>query len=56
MKVLVTGANGLVGSYVLKDLIKERYSVQVLLRRNSDRRFIKEYLTECEIIQVDILD
>lgn len=36
MKVLVTGANGLLGSHVVNELVKRKYKVRVLVRPESD--------------------
>ncbi len=41
MKVLVTGANGFIGSNVVKRLLKEKNEVNVLVRKTSDLSFIK---------------
>lgn len=38
MKVLVTGATGLLGNNVVRKLLEEGYSVRVLVRENSDDR------------------
>jgi len=37
-KVLVTGANGLLGSHVVRELLKSDFAVRVLVRKNSDLR------------------
>jgi nucleoside-diphosphate-sugar epimerase len=44
MKVLLTGANGLVGSHILDVLRAHDTSVVLLLRARSDRRFIQSHL------------
>lgn len=36
MEVLVTGANGLLGSYVVSELIKRKYKVRVIVRPGSN--------------------
>jgi len=38
MKTLVTGANGLLGSNLVRELIKRNHDVRVLVRKNSDLR------------------
>jgi nucleoside-diphosphate-sugar epimerase len=48
MKVLLTGANGFVGSHILDQLLKRGLSVVVLLRPSSDRRFIAAQLPHVE--------
>jgi len=37
-KVLVTGANGLLGSHVVRELLKKNYKVRVIVREGSDLR------------------
>jgi len=39
--VLVTGASGLLGSHVVRELLKRDYAVRVLVRENSDLRALK---------------
>jgi nucleoside-diphosphate-sugar epimerase len=48
MKVLLTGANGFVGSHILDQLLNRGLSVVVLLRPTSDRRFISQQLPHVE--------
>ncbi|MFP4027449.1 MAG: NAD-dependent epimerase/dehydratase family protein [Candidatus Brocadiia bacterium] len=49
MKVLVTGANGFVGSHILDALRERHVSVRILLRHTSDTSFIKRHLNDVEI-------
>jgi dihydroflavonol-4-reductase len=49
MRVLLTGANGFVGSHVLDRLVTQQIPVVVLLRPNSDRRFITERLPQVNV-------
>jgi len=49
MKVLLTGANGFVGSHVLDRLIEQQQDVAILLRPTSDRGFIAEQLPKVEV-------
>jgi nucleoside-diphosphate-sugar epimerase len=42
MNVLVTGANGFIGSNVVKRLLSENYTVNALVRKTSDLRFLKK--------------
>ena len=41
MKVLVTGANGFIGSNVVKRLLQESAEVNVLVRKSSDLKFLE---------------
>ncbi|MFW6290252.1 MAG: NAD-dependent epimerase/dehydratase family protein [Mariniphaga sp.] len=49
MLVMVTGANGLLGSYIVAELVKRKYKVRVLVRPGSDLSALKgfpvEYIT-----------
>jgi nucleoside-diphosphate-sugar epimerase len=49
MKVLLTGANGFVGSHVLDRLLAQNLPVVVLLRPSSDCRFIAGQLARVEV-------
>ena len=49
MKVLLTGANGFVGSHILDRLLAHQTAVAVLLRPSSDRKFISGQLTKVEV-------
>ena len=49
MKVLLTGANGFVGSHILDELIEGGFDVAILLRRTSDTRFIRGHLDRVAI-------
>ena len=49
MKVLLTGANGFVGSHILDLLLARNIAVVVLLRPSSDRTFIAEQLPKVEV-------
>ncbi len=42
MKILVTGANGFIGSNVVKRLLNEGHEVNALVRKTSDLSFLKE--------------
>ncbi len=45
-KVLVTGANGLLGSHVVRELLKTDYAVRVLVRESSDLRALENLNVE----------
>ncbi|MEY4387025.1 MAG: hypothetical protein RLY20_2308 [Verrucomicrobiota bacterium] len=49
MKVLLTGANGFVGSHILDRLLAQNLSVVALLRPSSDRKLIAEQLPKVEV-------
>ena len=49
MKVLLTGANGFVGSHILDRLLAQQIAVVVLLRPSSDRKFIAGQLANAEV-------
>ena len=54
MKVLVTGANGLLGANVVRELNDRRYDVRILARENSDLTGLEGI--SYERIQGDLLD
>jgi nucleoside-diphosphate-sugar epimerase len=55
MKVLVTGANGFIGSNLCKSLIRSRQMVVGLVRESSDIMFVED-LSALHIIKGDITD
>ncbi len=54
--ILVTGANGLVGSYLCRYLISKGEKVRALKRPNSDLRLLEDIVEKIEWIDGDILD
>lgn len=56
MKVLVTGANGLVGSTVVKDFLKKGHEVFCLCRPSADLDSLKEVSAEIKLLEGDVLD
>ena len=54
MKTLITGANGFIGSAVLRQLLDRGEAVRVMVRPNSDRRNISGL--DVEIVEADLLD
>jgi nucleoside-diphosphate-sugar epimerase len=49
MKVLLTGANGFVGSHILDRLRTQDIATAVLLRPASNKRFIETHLSDVEV-------
>ncbi|MGC8622026.1 MAG: NAD-dependent epimerase/dehydratase family protein [Caldisphaera sp.] len=57
IKVLLTGANGFIGSYVIDNLVKdESYEIGITLRKSSDIWRIKENIQKIESFFVDQID
>jgi dihydroflavonol-4-reductase len=56
MKILITGANGLVGSAVARRLLAGNHNVYALVRANSDRSLIADVENQIQWIEGDILD
>ncbi|MCW3124771.1 MAG: NAD-dependent epimerase/dehydratase [Bacteroidetes bacterium] len=54
--VLVTGANGLVGSYLVKELIKKGERVRGLRRTSSDLSLLDGYTGQLEWVEGDVRD
>ena len=54
MKVLVTGANGLIGSHLVQELMRKGYSVRALVRKNSDVRSLASL--DAEQVHGDVLE
>lgn len=51
MKILLTGANGFVGSHLLDRLRAAGVAVRLLLREHSDLAYIRAHLDACEIVR-----
>ena len=49
MKVLLTGANGFVGSHILDRLLELKLPTAILLRAHSDRSFITDHISKVEV-------
>jgi len=54
--ILVTGANGLVGSYLCRYLLRQGHSIRALTRENSDMRLVADIRDDIEWVKGDILD
>ncbi len=56
MKILVTGATGLVGSAVTRRLLRENHTVSALFRAGSDRSLLADVDDQVNWVEGDILD
>lgn len=56
MKVLLTGANGLLGSYFLRILLDKGYSVRATKRSNSDLSLIQDIADKVDWFEGDMCD
>lgn len=56
MKVLITGATGLVGSCVARRFLEANHTVSVLFRAGADRSLLKNIEHQLDWIEGDILD
>jgi nucleoside-diphosphate-sugar epimerase len=56
VRVLVTGANGFVGSHIVDALRARSLPTAVLLRPNSDRRFLSHCISDLEVRQGSVTD
>jgi nucleoside-diphosphate-sugar epimerase len=55
-KIFITGATGLVGSYILKAFVEKGYVVKALKRPHSDTSWVGEYNKQITWLDGDILD
>ena len=56
MKILITGATGLVGSAVARQFLKENHTVFALVRPGSDKSLLSDIAAKIEWIEGDVLD
>jgi len=54
--ILVTGATGFLGSYLVKDLVRKGEKVRALKRATSRMDLVGEYADKIEWIEADLLD
>ena len=54
MHALVTGATGFIGSYLVRQLVRENCAVAVLVRPSSDTWRIKDVLPTVEVIHGEL--
>ena len=51
--ILITGASGFIGSFLVEELIKQRYQIRCLVRERSNKKFNQEKL---EVVFGDLAD
>lgn len=56
MKIIVTGANGLVGSAIVKQFLAAGYQVKALCRATSDLSLLEDVRANIELVEGDVLD
>lgn len=56
MNILLTGANGFVGSHLLERLLSAGHHLTVLLRPTSDVRFIADHLSRVKVVRGGLSD
>lgn len=56
MRIMLTGATGFLGSYVLKRLLQEQYTVSVIKRSFSNCTRVGEELKRCACYDLDKID
>jgi len=54
--IFVTGANGLVGSQICKELLNRNYEISALKRKNSDLSLLGDFANKIKWIDGDVLD
>ncbi len=55
-KVFITGATGLLGSFIVRDLLKRNYKVKALCRSNSDFNLVEDIKDQVEWFEGDMCD
>ena len=55
-KVLLTGANGFLGSYLLRLLLKKGYDVSAVRRKDSSMAILNDVINAVEWMEGDITD
>ncbi|TAF72600.1 MAG: NAD-dependent epimerase/dehydratase family protein [Bacteroidetes bacterium] len=56
LMILLTGANGLIGSYVARLFLEKNESFVALIRQNSDLSLLEDYKSKIKFVYGDILD
>jgi UDP-glucose 4-epimerase len=53
MKILITGATGFIGSFLLSKLIDEGHTIAIIIRKESNDWRIKDVISNCHVIYGD---
>lgn len=56
MKILITGATGLVGSFICRELLSKGHSIRATKRSSSDFSLIKDLKEEIEWVETDLTE
>ncbi|HAS42545.1 MAG TPA: epimerase [Microscillaceae bacterium] len=54
--VFITGCNGLVGSFIARQFLKEGHRVRALKRQNSNLQYLSDIQDQIEWVEGDVLD
>ncbi|MFN0048789.1 MAG: SDR family NAD(P)-dependent oxidoreductase [Cytophagales bacterium] len=54
--ILITGANGLIGSFIVRKCVEQGEQIRILARKNADLSLIANLIDTIEIFEGDILD
>ena len=54
--ILITGATGLLGSFVAKQLLTNGYKVKCIVRPNADRKLLQSFTDQINWVEGDIMD
>lgn len=55
-KVLITGANGFLGSHIVERMVKQNADLSIIVRQNSDLWRIDEFIKDLNIFSRDLRD
>ncbi|MBQ3835032.1 MAG: NAD(P)-dependent oxidoreductase [Elusimicrobia bacterium] len=53
MRILITGANGFVGSHITEQLISDKHEITALIRKSSNIKYIKDCNINYEYVSLD---